>query len=221
MQVLLYGALEDSIDAEEEEYATQDEASESEDNDSMIPAGDDTNAISTEIEDPLRPENPLPQFGYRLREPTLPLLRRLTTVSMENARKPLTSQDDTLHLLQHFRRWLAHPLATAGRVDDSPLPPAIHPIYTRWMFFLLASLDARLSGEQIAALRFLARTCMGCIQSSREYTKRSSFIPGEETERGTATMLRQEAGAWMLIAVVADGWAQHDLWHEAQARLGS
>lgn len=87
---------------------------------------------------------------------------------------------------------------------------ALHPIHSQWLFALHARLDPRLAGEEMASLRALARACMASIGHVRKHAPRE---PASEYTR-----LHREAGAWMILTIVAGAWGQHDLWGEALAR---
>ena len=92
-----------------------------------------------------------------------------------------------------------HPVARADAA-------AIHPVYTRWILSLLARLDSRLCGEEIAALRSLVRRTVACIRHARADARADAA---------------REAAAWMVVAGVAGTWGQWDLWDEARASLSS
>ena len=109
-----------------------------------------------------------------------------------------TNQDDVLYIINLFRRWLTHPVARAS-------PSAVHPVYTRWILSLLARLDSRLCGEEIASLRSLVRRTVACIRNSRT----------------CGTGARDEAAAWMIVAGVIGVWGQWDLWDEARTYLNN
>lgn len=98
--------------------------------------------------------------------------------------------------------------------EDLSLQSAIHPLHTRWLFALLAHLDRRLSGEEIAELRALARTCITMLRNFRSMRARSMDLTGNHD-------IQQEAGAWMIITIIAGVWGQRDLWDEAQLRAST
>lgn len=138
----------------------------------------------------------LEEFGYVFREPTFRSLQSLDT-------------DDAMAITKMFRKWIQHPQFT----QQAGASMAIHPIHARWIFGILAQLDRRLSSDDIAALRTLARVCMKCIARLRHQV---DYLYDENTNT-----LEAEMGAWMIITVIAGVWGQQDLWKEAQARVGA
>ena len=123
------------------------------------------------------------------------------------------TQDDTLRVIQLFRKWMQQPYFVLP-YDDAPLRYALHPLHTRWLFSLLAHLDRRLSGEEIAGLRALARSCIAALTHVRSLRAQAMVDSDED-------FLEQESGAWMLLVIVAGAWGQRDLWDEAKARTST
>lgn len=123
------------------------------------------------------------------------------------------TQDDTLRVIQFFRKWMQQPYFVLP-YDDVPLRYALHPLHTRWLFSLLAHLDRRLSGGEIAGLRALARSCIAALTHVRSLRAQAMVDSDED-------FLEQESGAWMLLVIVAGAWGQRDLWDEAKARTST
>ncbi|WFD36747.1 hypothetical protein MCUN1_003634 [Malassezia cuniculi] len=134
----------------------------------------------------IRPPSVLERYGYNFKEPTMSIIQPMTT-------------DDVLFVLNLFRRWLTHPVA---RSSES----AVHPAYTRWILSLLARLDSRLCGEEIATLRSLVRRIVACVRNARNEAHNDQYSP-------------TEASAWMVVASVIGVWGQWDLWDEARTYL--
>lgn len=138
---------------------------------------------------------------WKIKEPTGAQLLRLST-------------EHILGLLEAFPYWLAHRI-------DIPDPtrsgsPVVQPLHSRWMFALLARLDTRLVSEQISTLRTLARSCIAAISLSRI---RRRALQSRSKSPIQQDMLRDEAGAWLVVAIIASIWGQSDLWADASADL--
>ncbi|WFD32500.1 hypothetical protein MSPP1_003548 [Malassezia sp. CBS 17886] len=140
-----------------------------------------------------------PLHGYRFRDTSVALISRMDT-------------DHTLKLLQMLRKWIQQPHFTASSRT------ALHPAHAQWIFFLLARLDRRLTGEQIAVLRSLARTCAMCIIRLRG--ARARALAPDAVAMGADT-LKQESGAWVVVTIVAGVWGQTDLWEETRRQVAS
>ncbi|PWZ00429.1 hypothetical protein BCV70DRAFT_199709 [Testicularia cyperi] len=124
--------------------------------------------------------------------------------------------------------------------------PVLQPLHSRWLFALLAHLDSRLLSEQISVLRTLARACIAAVAlsrirrkalQSRKGSKSASTISstdsneseneveqalestGSNTRRLKDETTRLEAGAWMVLTIVAGIWGQSDLWDDALSDL--
>lgn len=176
-------------DEEEAEAEDEGEAEDENEGEAMAAAGAPAGAAAGADAEAGQPGSVLPPrtwHGYMFKEPTTSIVEALDT-------------DDILFVLNLFRRWLMHPVARADAA-------AIHPVYTRWILSLLARLDARLCGEEIAALRSLVRRTVTCIRHARA---------------GARADAAHEAAAWMVVAGVAGTWGQWDLWDEARASLSS
>lgn len=151
-------------------------------------------------------------YEWRLREPSATLLLRLST-------------EQILGLLEAFPYWLAHRVPIPDSQGQVVEAEVLQPFHARWLFSLLLKLDARLVSEEISILRTLARACVAAITLSRIRRKalRSRHKPGGEVgeaqESGEARMSRDEAGAWMVVAIVAGVWGQSDLWEDAIADM--
>lgn len=156
------------------------------------------------------------KYEWRIREPSASLLLRLGT-------------EQTLALLEAFPYWIAHRVTipdSQSRRSERLQGEVLQPLHARWIFALLLRLDGRLVSEEISVLRTLARACVAAITLSRIRRKavRSRVRPDEVGELGEGAggtgdeeqrMRRDEAGAWMIIAIVAGVWGQSDLWHDA------
>ncbi|TKY86875.1 hypothetical protein EX895_004163 [Sporisorium graminicola] len=168
-------------------------------------------------------------YEWRIREPSATLLLRLNTEQM-------------LALLEAFPYWIAHRVT----IPDSQTKPSerssgevLQPLHARWLFALLLRLDGRLVSEEISTLRTLARACVAAITLSRIRRKavrsRASKQQGDVRaeadhhdqgpvrigggDEETVRMRRDEASAWMIIAIVAGVWGQSDLWEDAMGDM--
>ena len=119
--------------------------------------------------------------------------------------------EDILRLIYLIRKWMQQPIFTQT-IKDADQISAIYPLHSQWLFALLARLDQRLSGDEIAYLRTLARTCISLIVQFRSDRARNAFIPEESS-------IVHESGAWIIISIVVGVWGQQDLWTEAEQRL--
>ena len=143
---------------------------------------------------------------WRTKGPTGALLLRLST-------------EQILGLLEAFPYWLAHrvPIPDSQGGDGGEVIQALH---ARWLFSLLLRLDGRLVSEEISTLRTLARACVAAITLARIRRKavrsRSKEVEGGDSE---ARWRRDEAGAWMVVAIVAGVWGQQDLWDDAKTDM--
>lgn len=145
---------------------------------------------------------------WRIREPSGALLLRLST-------------EQILGLLEAFPYWLAHRVPIPDSHGGSP-DEVVQALHARWLFALLLRLDSRLVSEEISTLRTLARACVAAITLSRIRRKalRSRTKPDDSTaDDDEASMRRDEAGAWMVVTIVAAVWSQSDLWHDAAADM--
>lgn len=142
---------------------------------------------------------------FKLREPDGAQLLRLST-------------DHVLGLLEAFPYWLAHRIDIPDE-ENIEASPVVQPLHARWMFALLARLDARLVSEQISVLRTLARACIATISLARIRRKALHSRTKQNSLHGHTDVLRHEAGAWIVIACIAAIWGQSDLWTDASADL--
>ncbi|SPO31837.1 uncharacterized protein UTRI_06674 [Ustilago trichophora] len=156
-------------------------------------------------------------YEWRTREPSGPLLLRLNT-------------EQILALLEAFPYWIAHRVAIPdgqSKKEDRREGEVLQPLHARWLFALLLRLDGRLVSEEISVLRTLARACVAAITLSRIRRKalgsRKKEDAGraaeEEGESEEQRMRRDEAGAWMVVAIVAGVWGQLDLWEDARVDM--
>lgn len=123
--------------------------------------------------------------------PTATILSRFTTAHL-------------LSLLSAIPYWITIP--TSGPSQEPSLV-ALNDFLSQWCFSLLAKLDARLISDEISILRTLARSCIAAISLRR-------------TERGVgANDADQEAGAWMIITIIAGVWGQSDMWTDAEEEM--
>lgn len=167
-------------------------------------------------------------YGWRLKEPIPALLLRLNT-------------EQILGLLEGWPYWIAHRVTipdsqtTKEDREGEQGEPVLQPLHARWLFGLLLRLDGRLVSEEISVLRTLARACVAAItlgrirrkalrsranhsmEGSREEKdgENEQGETGMEKEKEEARMRRDEAGAWMVVAIVAGVWGQSDLWDDA------
>lgn len=167
-------------------------------------------------------------YEWRIREPSASLLLRLSTEQM-------------LALLEAFPYWIAHRVSipdSQTKASEREGGEVLQPLHARWLFALLLKLDGRLVSEEISTLRTLARACVAAITLSRIRRKavrsRVSRAEPTETELGEAggsnsnsngsssskqhdedKMRKDEAGAWMVVAIVSGVWGQSDLWDDA------
>ncbi|CDU21991.1 uncharacterized protein SPSC_00621 [Sporisorium scitamineum] len=169
------------------------------------------------------------KYEWRIREPSASLLLRLSTEQM-------------LALLEAFPYWIAHRVTipdSQTKASERSGGEVLQPLHARWLFALLLRLDGRLVSEEISTLRTLARACVAAITLSRirrkafrsrvrqqggeggakagDDNKNAVGIDGKEEEE--SKMRRDEAGAWMMIAIVAGVWGQSDLWEDARGDM--
>lgn len=107
---------------------------------------------------------------------------------------------------------------------------AIPPHLALWTFSLLARLDARLTSDEIATLRVLARAAIAAIGLFRRHERQrvsqgvpqgeqQGVPPGGQQGEQQQVEAEAEAGAWMVVCVVAGVWGQSDLWGDAAAEM--
>ncbi|KAF8351591.1 survival motor neuron interacting protein 1-domain-containing protein [Amanita rubescens] len=125
------------------------------------------------------------------------------------AREPVPSllkcidERTALHLLMYFVYWFN--LYLDGPQGQIYQPTECH---ARWIFSLMARVDDRISGDDIALLRSLVRACIGILKTTRK-------LP--ENEDGKDTM--RERSCWIIISTIVDIWEQRDLWMDAEEVL--
>jgi len=78
----------------------------------------------------------------------------------------------------------------------------------KWIFCLLARIDEGIAGEQISTLRELARACISILLESLKGMRKPESSSSYERQTG-------RDACWMIIAAVAKGWGQKDIWEEA------
>lgn len=149
-------------------------------------------------------------YTWKLREPSPALLLRLST-------------EQILGLLEAFPYWLAHrvsiPDSQQNKTGGERGGEVVQPLHARWMFALLLRLDGRLVSEEISTLRTLARACVAAITLSRIRRKavrsRIKADQSQQEQEESQGMRRDEAGAWMVVTIIASVWGQSDLWDDA------
>lgn len=103
----------------------------------------------------------------------------------------------------------------------SPRPPLPTSHEAHWILSLLARAESLLAGDDISSLRILVRTILGLIEESdkRQQEKAAKREAAGGGPRSMAERSRDEEDAegrahcWMIVAAVAEGWAQRDLWN--------
>jgi hypothetical protein len=80
--------------------------------------------------------------------------------------------------------------------------------HARWIFSLMARVDDRITGDDIALLRSLVRACIAILKTSRNLPENGD---GKDTMR--------ERSCWIIISTVVDIWEQRDLWMDAEEML--
>lgn len=163
---------------------------------------------------------------WRTKDPTPALLLRLNT-------------EQILGLLEAFPYWLAHRVpipdsqaSITSTTSGSGGNQVIQLLHARWIFALLLKLDGRLVSEEISTLRTLARACVAAITLARirrkavqskkarnvaenEAEDEDQRVEKEERDKAESKWRKDEAGAWMIVAIVAGVWGQQDLWDDA------
>lgn len=158
------------------------------------------------------------RYEWRVREPSATLLLRLDT-------------EQILGLLEAFPYWIAHRVSipdSQTKAGERSGGEVLQPLHARWLFALLLRLDGRLVSEEISTLRTLARACVAAITLGRIRRKavmsrasKADPAEGDDSEdTGTQAseeeaMRKDEAGAWMVVAIIAGVWGQSDLWEDA------
>jgi hypothetical protein len=105
-----------------------------------------------------------------------------------------------LHLLMYFVYWFN--VYLDGPQSQKYQPTECH---ARWVFALLARIDDRISGDDIALLRGLVRVFIAIL-------KRGRSLPSEKD-------VIHERSCWIIISTVVDTWEQRDLWMDAEEML--
>ncbi|KAI0051278.1 hypothetical protein FA95DRAFT_1485653 [Auriscalpium vulgare] len=146
----------------------------------------------------------------------------------------------SVHLLMYFTHWLNLHLdslpsshSTSSDLDIVHIPRSAH---GRWIFALLARVDAFCTGEEISNLRGLARACLSLARARRAADQAKEpvhqvdvTIESDETtvvantgERETRAVMVDDADAmsessiWMIFCAIASIWGQRDLWMDAE-----
>ncbi|KAF8524625.1 hypothetical protein BU17DRAFT_42772 [Hysterangium stoloniferum] len=142
----------------------------------------------------------------------------------------LLDQKTILQLLKFFTQWIQ------GHFDRArlPLPPAcldsrddvlastfltyeLTQSHGRWIFGLLARLDAQLLSSEISILRNLAREIFRLIKEERFFHEENLSNSAKVCTQPVTGM--GETGCWMIVAAVTSVWGQKDLWMDAATAL--
>ncbi|GAA5899287.1 hypothetical protein JCM5296_007522 [Sporobolomyces johnsonii] len=108
----------------------------------------------------------------------------------------------------------APPAPAKGPPPRAPLPTA-HEVH--WILSLLTRLDGLLDGDDVSNLRLLAKTLAEMAEvSETERAKRD--VSGGRSRTMDVRMQDEEdaegrARCWMVVAAIAGGWDQPDLWN--------
>ncbi|PFH51367.1 hypothetical protein AMATHDRAFT_59071 [Amanita thiersii Skay4041] len=174
----------------------------------------DTQSVPTD-EEPTLPYDP-PTPGDIYKTTTSSKAANTSSASVETkGREPLPSllklidERMALHLLMYFAHWFSLYL-------DAPQASAYHPTesHARWIFSLLACVEDRVSGDDIAMLRSLARACLAILKRLLGRGEESEHIKDR-----TKNDYIRESSCWIIISTVVDIWGQHDLWMDAEKML--
>lgn len=98
------------------------------------------------------------------------------------------------------------------RTPPRPPLPTSHEVH--WILSLLSKLDSLLAGDEMSTLRDLAKILLQLVEESerekegREWKGRSKEERASDEEEAEG-----RAGSWMVVAAVAAGWGQSDLWN--------
>ncbi|KAG8845703.1 hypothetical protein FRB96_002297 [Tulasnella sp. 330] len=131
--------------------------------------------------------------------PTLPSTEIITQLENKAA----------FYLLMFFTFWINTRLDRLRTDNDHSYNPlALCDNDAKWIFCLLARLDEALAGEQISTLRELARACLSLLLESLKGANAETIQKSVERQTGRDS-------CWMVIAAVAKGWGQRDLWEDA------
>lgn len=115
-----------------------------------------------------------------------------------------------LHLLMYFTHWMNLHLRQPHMLLSAS-PSGLSESHARWMFSLLSKVDEFVSADDMHLLRNLARACIDVIKALRKVgTTTSASIGNSMSERA----------CWTIFTLVADFWAQRDLWMDAESVLG-
>ncbi|GAA5959316.1 hypothetical protein JCM21900_003927 [Sporobolomyces salmonicolor] len=107
----------------------------------------------------------------------------------------------------------ATPAPPKGPPPRAPLPAA-HEVH--WILSLLTRLEGLLDGDDLSNLRLLAKTLAEMAEvSETERVKRD--VPGRsrsmDVRRQDEDEAEGRARCWMVVAAIAGGWDQPDLWN--------
>lgn len=117
----------------------------------------------------------------------------------------------TLHL-EHVASTSAPRSDGIDSMEPTRSPHPIALAHIRWVFALLARVDLVPSADETAQLRSLVRACIELIKTP---SARSGEAPDGAPVKDAAFV----ASCWMIVAAVADVWAQRDLWMDAEDSL--
>lgn len=103
----------------------------------------------------------------------------------------------------------------------TPRPPLPTSHEAHWILSLLARAESLLAGDDISSLRILVRTVLSLVEES-DKQQQAKEAKREAARGGPRTMEERSrdeedaegrAHCWMIVAAVAEGWAQRDLWN--------
>lgn len=114
---------------------------------------------------------------------------------------------------------LPSPRPLPARATPRPPLPTSHEAH--WILSLLARSESLLAGDDISSLRILVRTVLGLVEESdkQQQAKEAKREAARGGPRSMEERNRDEEDAegrahcWMIVAAVAEGWAQKDLWN--------
>lgn len=95
-----------------------------------------------------------------------------------------------------------------------PRPPLPTPHEVHWVLSLLSKLDSLLAGDEMSTVRDLAKVLLQLVEESeREKEGRESKGRTKEERARDEEEAEGRARSWMVVAAVAAGWGQSDLWN--------
>ncbi|KAG6915663.1 hypothetical protein DXG01_010533 [Tephrocybe rancida] len=116
-----------------------------------------------------------------------------------------------LHLLMYFTHWINSHLQ---QPDSFSRPIETH---ARWIFALLSKVDEHISADDMNLLRTLARACIALLKELMS-TKSHEELPNPDKKNAGYMSVR---ACWIIVATIANVWAQRDLWMDAEDMLKS